>query len=99
MRKSTQSDLILSQPLRAPVWPASWWWKRLCPDGKHFAAFVVDWLELPVTLFVMGEGHGLWNTMLPRTRMIVVRLDGRLGSACAGPKLGFCSCVSCTLFT
>jgi hypothetical protein len=85
--------------LLLPVWPASWWWKRLCPDGKHFAAFVVDWLELPVTLFVMGEGHGLWNTMLPRTRMIVARLDGRLGSACVGPKLGFCSCVSCTLCT
>ena len=70
---------------------------RLCPDGKHFGAFVTDWLELPVWCFVMGEGNGLWNRKLPRTRMVVVRLDGRLGSCGLGPRLGFCSSVSCTL--
>ena len=65
--------------LLLPVWPSSWWWRRLCPDGRHFGAFVTDWLELPrKSLFVVGEGDGLWNKRVPRARMVVVRLDGRL---------------------
>ena len=84
--------------LLLPVWPAAWWWRRLCPDGKHFGAFVTDWLELPrQSLFVIGEGDGLWNKKVPRTRMVVVRLDGRLGSFGLGARLGFCSSVSCAL--
>jgi len=46
---------------------------------------------------VIGEGDGLWNKRVPRARMVVVRLDGRLGSSSLGPRLGFCSSVSCTL--
>jgi hypothetical protein len=84
--------------LLLPVWPSSWWWRRLCPDGRHVGAFVTDWLELPrKSLFVVGEGDGLWNKRVPRARMVVVRLDGRLGSSSLGPRLGFCSSVSCTL--
>ena len=65
--------------LLSPVWPSSWWWRRLCPDGRHFDAFVTDWLELPRQyLFVVGEGDGLWNKRVPNARMVVVRLDGRL---------------------
>jgi len=49
------------------VWPSSWWWRRLCPDGRHFGALVTDWLELPrQCLFVVGEGDGLWNKRVPK---------------------------------
>ena len=65
------------------------------PDGRHFGAFVTDWLEL--YLFVVGEGDGLWIKKVPRTRMVVVRLDGRLGSIGLGARLDFCSSVSCSL--
>ena len=81
-----------------PVWPSSWWWRRLCPDGRHVGAFVTDWLELPRHyLFVIGEGDGLWNRRVPNARMVVVRLNGRLGSFGLGARLVFCSSVSCTL--
>ena len=67
-------------------------------DGRHFGAFVTDWLALPGQyLFVVGEGDGLWNKKVPRTRMAVVRLDGRLGSFGLGGRLDFCSSVSCAL--
>ena len=80
------------------MWPVVWWWRRLCPDGKHFGAFVTDWLELPRrSLFVIGGGVWLWNKRVSRTRMVVVMLDGRLGSSCLGARLGFCSSVSCAL--
>ncbi|KAK3262990.1 hypothetical protein CYMTET_28181 [Cymbomonas tetramitiformis] len=28
-------------------WFRHWWPLLLCPDGVHFASFVVDWKELP----------------------------------------------------
>ena len=77
------------------MWPGVWWRKRLCPDGKHFGAFVTDLLEPPrKSLFMVGEGDGLWNKKVPRTRMVVERLDGRLGSSNSGARLGFRSSVS-----
>ena len=91
LRDGAQGSLLL------PVWTVCWWWRRLCPDGRHFAAYVIDWLELPKTLFVRGDGAGLWNQEVPRTRMIVVRLDGRLGGCGVGPSLGFCSSDACAL--
>ena len=66
----------------------------MCPDGKHFDAFVTDWLELSVWCFVIGEGDGLWNRKLHRTRMVVIRLDGRLGSCGLGARLGLCSSIN-----
>ena len=90
-------DGALGSPL-LPVWHATWWWRRLRPDGKHLGAFVTDWLELPrQSLFVIDEGEGLWNKRVPRTRMVVGRLDGRLGSSGLGTRLGFYSSVSCTM--
>ena len=91
LRDGAQGSLLL------PVWTVCWWWRRLCPDGRHFAAYVTDWLELPRTLFVRGDGDGLWNQSVPRNRMIVVRLDGRLGNCRVGPSLGFCSSDTCGL--
>jgi hypothetical protein len=59
---------------------------------------VTDWLEVSGQyLFVVGEGEGLWNKRVHNARMVVVRLDGRLGSLGLGARLGFSSSVSCTL--
>jgi hypothetical protein len=46
-----------------PEWTGRHWWPVLCPDGEHFAPFVVDSVELPTTsiegveLFLPGAGR------------------------------------------
>ena len=30
-----------------PVWKSSYFWLLLCEDGKHWNAFVRDWVTLP----------------------------------------------------
>ena len=91
LRDGARGSLLL------PVWPTCWWWRRLCPDGRHFAAYVTDWLELTKTLFARGDGDGLWNHSVLRNRMVVVRLDDRPGGKGIGPSLGFCSSDACGL--
>ena len=43
-----------------PWWTQRHWWPLLCPDGFHFADFVVDYVRLPreADLFVPGAGRG-----------------------------------------
>ena len=92
LRVGALDSLLLS------VCPSSWWWRRLCPDGRHFGTFVADWFELPrQSLLAVGEGDGLWGKKVPRARMVVVGLGGRLGFLGLGARSGFCSSVSCTL--
>lgn len=89
-----------SGALLIPVWPSAPWWLKLCPDGRHFGAWITGWLELPAhgSLFTRGKGKGLWNAHPPRTRMVVVNLLGTRGrgelpeSFCAeGPE----GCLMC----
>ena len=62
--------------LLVPEWCGAVWWRQLCPDGRHLGPWVIDWLVLPKYCFNRGQGSGLWNTDWPRTRLLVVQLDG-----------------------
>ena len=69
MRDGALGSLLL------PVWPAAWWRRRLCPDGKYFGAFATDWGELPrQSLFVIGRvmvmGCGIRRCLGPGWRWL-----------------------------
>ena len=40
-----------------PMWKSSYFWLLLCEDGKHWNAFVRDWVTLPKfkNLFIKGK--------------------------------------------
>lgn len=64
--------------LVVPLWPSAPFWPLLCPDGKNFAAFVVDWMSLPLMegLFLRGKsGAALFNGSMPNTEVLAVRID------------------------
>ena len=69
--------------LICPEWQKRPWWPMLCPDGHHFASFVVDWRWLPLShdLFrpgpLQGNRHGVGT---PRWRVCALRLDFRSSS-------------------
>ena len=77
-----------------PVWTKRHWWPMLCPDGEHFAGWVLDFIELPTdavdgfTLFAPGAGRSNEaHVGPPKFRVIAVRVDfsvqaGRLGPYC-----------------
>ena len=63
--------------LLVPIWPGAMWWRLLCPDGRHFSSMVVNWMRLPRRgALKRGLGKGLWNKEIPRTDIMVVKLDG-----------------------
>jgi hypothetical protein len=88
--------------LLLPLWPGAWWWLKLCPDGRHFGDLVKGWFELERTgsLFIKGPSNSFWSRESPRTRILVVWLDGSSKqTGCAG-RLGFCAlggCLECRL--
>ena len=80
--------------------------------GSSFLSVRYTWLYLTLQLFkiagecddtgpasasMVAEGDGLWNKKVPRTGILVVRLDGRLDSFGLGARLDFCSSVRCSL--
>jgi len=36
-----------SGSLIVPLWHSAHFWPMICPDGRRFASFIVDWMELP----------------------------------------------------
>ncbi|KAK3282144.1 hypothetical protein CYMTET_10105 [Cymbomonas tetramitiformis] len=68
-----------------PRWTGRHWWPLLCPDGVHFAPFVVDWRELPTDsiepLFRPGAGRANEAAVGPPSfRVLALRIDGSLGT-------------------
>ena len=66
-----------------PVWRKQQWWTLVCPDGKHLAPFITDWVELPreVDLFLPGRFNA--NTKgvgAPSFRTLALRVDFRQGA-------------------
>jgi hypothetical protein len=86
--------------LLLPLWPGAWWWLRLCPDGRHFGDLVRGWCELDRSwdLFTRGPSNKFWSREIPRSRILVVWLDGSQAQPFSVGRLGFCAlggCVDC----
>ena len=61
-----------------PIWQKQAWWPLVCPDGVHFAPWVVDWVELPrsADLFLPGQGRSNEEGVgLPDFRVLALRAD------------------------
>lgn len=61
-----------------PVWQKQAWWPLVCPDGVHFAPWVVDWVELSRSrdLFMPGQGRANEEGVgLPDFRVLALRGD------------------------
>lgn len=73
-----------------PRWTKQHWWPLICPDGSHFAPFVVDWLEFSpqqrVGLFLPGSVSAYsanGNAPAP-FRAFALRLDFSQPTLCHG---------------
>ena len=86
-----------------PCWRGSPWWTMLCPDGQHWASFVVDWFELEGSPLLFSSGHHSGNTTgcaMPGYRFFALRISfredereehyGRVPSRCVQPRV--CRC-------
>ncbi len=84
--------------LLLPLWPGAWWWLKLCPDGRHFGGLVKNWIELDRTgdLFIRGPSGSFWSGEMPRTKILVVYLDGSRSSPFKVGRLGFCASGGCS---
>ena len=64
-----------------PRWTGRHWWPLICPDGVHFASFIVDWVELPRNswgrpLFLPGAGRAnQFAVGPPNFRVYALRVD------------------------
>ena len=61
-----------------PHWPGRQWWPLLCPDGVHFARFVVDWRELVASPGLFSSGWHSGNTAgckMPGYRFFALRIS------------------------
>lgn len=81
-----------------PLWSGAWWWLKLCPDGRHFDGLVRGWFELERSngLFVKGPSNSFWSREIPRTRILVLWLDGRDLGVFREGRLGFCALGGCS---
>ena len=60
-----------------PHWPSAYFWPLICPDGQHYAPFVVDWIDLPRTQKTIRpgkRGHSFFAG-IPNTRNFAVRFN------------------------
>jgi hypothetical protein len=83
--------------LLVPLWLGSWWWMKLCPDGRHFGDLVRGWFELErsTNLFIRGPSNCFWSREVPRTRILVLWLDGSEKQSFKVGRLGFCALGGC----
>jgi hypothetical protein len=88
--------------LLLPLWSGAWWWLKLCPGGRHFGDLVRGWIELERSkgLFIRGPSNSFWSRESPRTRILVIWLDGSYSQGSEAGRLGFCAlggCLDCGL--
>ena len=69
----------------------------MCPDGRHFGDLVRGWFELErsTNLFIRGPSNCFWSREVPRTRILVVWLDGSNRQIFKEGRLGFCALGGC----
>ena len=61
-----------------PLWQRSVWWPLVCPDGVHFAPFVTDARELPISDSLFTSGYHSGNTLpckVPGYRFFALRIS------------------------
>ena len=88
--------------LVVPMWKSSHFWALLCDDGKHWNAFVHDWVTLPKSknLFIRGKAKNhLFGSKDLSFRVVALRLNFRQSGTQS--LLGFCtvdggSCAICS---
>ena len=94
IEKVVSEELVTS--LLLPRQTGSWWWLRVCPDGRHFSPIVREKLDLARTDFVAGEGSTPYS--LRSGKAMVLDLDGSVVESSVWPVLGYCAiggCVDC----
>ena len=47
-----------------PLWDSNLFWPMSCPDGRRFASFIVDWMELATLkgAFISGSCNGTFGS-------------------------------------
>jgi hypothetical protein len=83
--------------LVVPAWTHSWWWLRLCPDGRHFGHWVRGYKSyVGRGTLVEGEGR-LPMSMKQNCRILVLDLDGAChdSQGGCGPVADFCTLKGC----
>jgi hypothetical protein len=55
-------EACASATVIVPHWEGSPWWPVLCPDGWHWADFVIEWLELQASSMLFSSRHHSGNT-------------------------------------
>lgn len=61
-----------------PYWPKRPWWHLICPDGRTFAPYIIDYRELPSLPNTFLPGRGKANTEgigFARWRVYALRVD------------------------
>ena len=94
LEKVVSEELVAS--LLLPRQTGSWWWLRVCPDGRHFSPIVKEKLGLAKTDFVAGEWPVPYS--LRSGKAMVLNLDGSVVESNVWPVLGYCAiggCVGC----
>ena len=81
-----------------PAWTSAWWWLRLCPDGRHFGHWVLDYrMANSRTDLILGEGS-MPRSMKGGCALYILDLDGAsLKTSSMGPVAGFCVVRGCDL--
>ena len=73
-----------------PYWTRAPWWPLVCRDGVHFAPFVVEARELPVSDSLFSSGYHSANSLLckvPGYRFFALKVSPRPSPAvlCTSP--------------
>jgi hypothetical protein len=71
-----------------PDWRKQHWWVDYCPDGRHWAPFVLDAVEITTDryTFLPGTGANEVNLLAPNFRLFALLIDFRFGDdACTSP--------------
>ena len=65
-----------SGSLIVPLWHSALFWPMICPDGEHFASFIVDWMELPTfkEAYISGSCNSVFGNENLNFSVIALRV-------------------------
>ena len=65
-----------SGSLVVSLWRSALFWSMICQDGKRFASFIVDWMELPTfeEAYISGNCNSVFGNENLNFMMIALRV-------------------------